>query len=200
MSDGSTQQRHRDQVAFAAAALCAIAGVLIWMLWVLPIARSVGEAAPTPVGDSMTVELAAGESAGLWGSGQSVVFGTVDCSVVSPDGDPVTQLGPPALTWDDTVWWMNPRPGFEQFAQFTAEDAGAHEVSCVDSLDTYGGEYLVAGDTFGSGSIGLGRTGSNDFAVGTLLAFGAVVCPLFAVLVVIVIPLRRLRDRRRARR
>lgn len=199
MSAPSAAQNNRDRIALGGAALALVVGALIWVLWVLPIARSVGEATPTPIGVPVVVDLEAGERVGIWSSGLPASFGTMDCTVTSPEGAPVPQVGPPSLTWDDTLWWMTPRRGFEQLSQIVGASAGPHTIECSDSLDRYDGEVLVAGDAFGPESIGLGRTGSSDFAGGTLLAFGAVVCPPFAVLLPIVIGLRRLRDRRRAR-
>lgn len=181
----------RDAVAFGFSALCACIGVLIWTLWVLPVAASVREADPVPLGRGETVELQRGERVGIWGSGVSAMLGTLECSVSDPDGSDLAQRKGPSLSWDDTLWWMTPKRGFEQHAQFTAAHEGAHSVTCTDSLDTYDGEFLVAGDAFGSGSIGLGRTGGNDFATGTMLAFGAVFCLPVAVLLPVVILVRR---------
>ncbi|MFB8190008.1 hypothetical protein ACFC14_11825 [Microbacterium sp. NPDC055988] len=190
----------RDAVAFGFSALCACIGVLIWTLWVMPVAASVGEADPLPLGRGQTVELNAGERVGIWGSGVSAMLGTLECSVSGPGGDSLAQRGGPSLSWDDTLWWMTPKRGFEQHTQFTSMDAGVHTVTCTDSLDTYDGEFLIAGDVFGSGSIGLGRTGGSDFATGTLLAFGAVFCLPVAVLLPVVILIRRLVTRRRSAR
>ena len=192
---------HRDAVAFAFSAFCAIVGVLIWTLWVLPVAASVGEGEALPLGETSKIELSAGERVGVWGSGISAMLGTMRCTVEAPDGAELPQRGGPSLSWDDTLWWMTPKPGFEQSTQFTAGEAGVHTVTCTDSLDTYDGEFLLAGDAFGSGSIGLGRNGASDFAVGSLLAFGAVFCPLIVVLLPAVIVIRRLvaRGRRSGR-
>lgn len=198
MSTPAQTQRNKDQVALGAAAVALVAGVLIWLLWVLPIAGSLSEATPSPIGEPVGVELDAGERAGIWGSGLSVGFGTLDCAVTDPVGHEVSQRAAPSLTWDDTLWWTNPRPGFEQVSQIVAAEQGRYTVDCRDALGYYEGEILVAGDTFGSGSIGLGRSGSSDFAVGTVLAFCAVVCPLFGLLLPVVIGVRLLRDRRRA--
>lgn len=196
----SDRLAHRDAVAFGFSALCAVAAVLIWTLWVLPIAASVRESDATPLDRSVAIELGAGERVGVWGAGISAMLGTMECAVIAPDGAELPQRGAPSLTWDDTLWWMTPQRGFEQRTQFTSVDAGTHTVTCRDSLDTYDGEFLVAGDTFGSGSIGLGRNGGSDFAVGTILAFGAVFCPLFVVLLPGVILVRRLVTRSRRRR
>lgn len=197
MSRSAQQQRHKDQVALGAAALALLAGALIWLLWVMPITRSVAEASPAPLGEPLSVELAAGERVGIWASGLSAAFGAIECTVTGPDGDPLPQRGAPSLNWDDTLWWTNPRPGFEQVSQVVAVDEGRHTVDCRDSLGQYGGEILVAGDTFGAGDVGLGRTGSADFAIGTVLAFCAVVCPLFALLLPVIIVVRRLSERLR---
>lgn len=190
----------RDAVAFGFSALCACIGVLIWTLWVLPVAASVRDADPVPLGRGETVELRAGERVGIWGSGISAMLGTLECSVSGPDGAALPQRGGPSLSWDDTLWWMTPKRGFEQHTQFTAAHEGVHTVTCIDSLDTYEGEFLVAGDAFGSGSIGLGSTGGNDFATGTLLAFGAVFClPVAALLPVVILVRRRVTGRRSTR-
>jgi hypothetical protein len=177
-----------------------VGAVLIWVLWVFPVAASVEAADPHPIGESAVAELAAGERVGIWGRGISANLGTMACTVAAPDGEGVATRGGPSLGWSDTLWWMTPRWGFEQSAQFIAPDAGAYRVSCVDSLDTYDGDFLIAGDTFGSGSIGLGRNGGSDFAVGSLLAFGAVFCPLLAVLLPAVIGIRLAVTRRRSSR
>lgn len=179
-------------MAFVAAAICAATGILIWSLWVLPIVRSIETAEDLAIGKTMAVDLDAGSRAGIWTSGISAALGTMDCTVIGPDGAARPQRSASAVSWDDVLWWMTPRPGFVQSAQFTAVDAGAHLVDCRDSLDTYDGRFLVAGDSIGDGSIGLGRSGSNDFAVGTLLALGAVMCPPLAVLLPLVVVLRRL--------
>lgn len=196
----SDRLAHRDAVAFGFSAFCAVAALLIWTLWVLPIAASVRESDATPLDQSVTIALGAGERVGVWGAGISAMLGTMECAVIAPDGTELPQRGAPSLTWDDTLWWMTPKHGFEQRTQFTSVDAGTHSVTCTDSLDTYDGEFLVAGDSFGSGSIGLGRSGGSDFAVGTILAFTAVVCPLIVVLLPGVILVRRLVARNRRRR
>lgn len=183
-------------MAFFAAAICAVTGVLIWALWVLPIVRSIESAEDVPIGQTMAVDLDSGARVGIWTSGISATLGTMDCSVIGPDGAERPQQGPSAVSWDDVLWWMTPRTGFVQSAQFTAAEAGTHLVDCRDSLDTYDGRFLVAGDSIGDGSIGLGRTGGNDYPVGSLLALGAVMCPPLAVFLPLVILLRRLITRR----
>lgn len=190
---------HRDAVAFWFAGLCACAGALIWVLWVLPISASVADAEPRGLGSTAEIDLRSGESVGIWGSGISAMLGTMDCTVSGPGGeDPVLRSGP-SLSWDDTLWWMTPRSGFEQAVVFTAVSDGRHEVTCADGLDTYDGDFLLAGDAFGSGSVGLGRNGASDIAVGSLLAVGAVFCLPLAVLLPAVILIRRAVTRRRDR-
>ncbi|MCK2036271.1 hypothetical protein KZC51_08985 [Microbacterium sp. SSW1-49] len=188
----------RDRLALGAALTSVVAGALIWLLWVLPVATSVDRAAAHPLGEPAIVELDAGQRVGIWGSGISANLGTMACTVNTAEGEDVATRGGPALVWSDTLWWMTPKWGFEQSVQFTALEAGMYRVSCADSLDTYDGEFLVAGDSFGGGSVGLGRHGGSDFAVGSVLAFGAVFCPLFAVLLPIVIGIRLAISRRRA--
>ena len=190
----------RDHVALGAALVALLAGVLIWTLWVIPIASSVDEAEPSGLGSSVRVDLDEGERFGVWASGISAALGSTSCTVIAPDGAELPWRGAPSLTWDDTLWWMTPRHGFEQIVQFTASASGVHTVTCVDSLGTYDGDFLVAGDSFGGGEVGLGRTGSNGFALGTVLAFCAVVLPLFSVLLPVVIGLRIVFTRRRSAR
>lgn len=200
MTLGAAAQRQKDRVALGAAALSAIAAALVWMLWVVPIAASVERAEPQPIGTSVTVELDGGQAAGIWATGRAAWLGTAECLVVGPDRSELPLTAGPSLNWEDTLWWITPRAGFEQILRFTSTSSGTYEVRCADGLDTYDGEFLVAGDTFGAGAIGLGRGGSSDFPIGAILAFCAVVLPLFSVLIVPVIALRRLRDRRRSGR
>ncbi|WP_435743718.1 hypothetical protein [Microbacterium sp. PMB16] len=174
--------------------------MLIWTLWVLPIAASVDAADSRPLGATFTVELEAGERVGVWSQGISASLGTTECTVTAPDDSRVAQRGAPALDWDDTLWWMTPKRGFAQMSQVTAATTGDHRIRCEDSLDTYDGAFLVAGDSFGGGSIGLGRGGGADYAVGTMLAFGAVFLPPFAVGVTIIVLVRTASARRSARR
>lgn len=190
----------RDRFALTTALLCAVGGVLIWVFWVFPVAASVDAADTHPMGEDALVELDAGERVGIWGRGISANLGTMTCTVTAPEGDGVATSSGPSLDWSDTLWWMTPKRGFEQSAQFTAADDGAHRVSCADSLDTYDGEFLIAGDSFGGGNIGLGRNGGSDFAIGSLLAFGAVFCPPVAVMLLVIIGIRLALAKRRSRR
>lgn len=190
----------RDRFALATALICAVGGVLIWVLWVFPVVASVDAADTHPMGERALVELDAGERVGVWGRGISANLGTMACTVTAPEGDGVATSSGPSLDWSDTLWWMTPKWGFEQSAQFTAADTGAYRVSCADSLDTYDGEFLIAGDSFGGGSIGLGRNGGSDYAIGSLLAFGAVFCPLVAVMLLVIVGVRLAVTRRRSSR
>ena len=190
----------RLRSAMLAAVLGAIGGTLIWVLWVLPVVASVDRADPRPLGDAIVVELGVDERAGVWSQGVSASLGTLDCVVTGPDGASVAQRGAPALDWSSTLWWMTPKPGFVQTSQFTASAAGAYEVRCADSLDIYDGAFLIAGDSFGGGSIGLGRGGGADYPVGTMLSFGAVFLPPFAVAVSIIVLIRVAVSRRALRR
>ena len=55
-------------MAFFAAAICAVTGVLIWALWVLPIVRSIESAEDVPIGQTMAVDLDSGARVGIWTS------------------------------------------------------------------------------------------------------------------------------------
>nr|WP_201469317.1 hypothetical protein [Microbacterium hydrocarbonoxydans] len=186
----------KDRAALAVAAACAVISVLIWSLWVLPIVRSIDEARSTPTGRTVAVELAEGETVGIWASGTSAALGTMTCSVVDSGGSELPQWGGPTLGWEDVLWWMSPRHGFAQQSQITSRAAGEHLVRCEDALGTYEGEFLVAADSFGSGAIGLGRNGGSEYPIGSILVYCAVICPLLAVLIPVVILLRRLVARR----
>ena len=186
----------KDHAAFLAAAVCAVVSILIWMLWVLPVAGSIDDARPVPIGRTIAVDLSEGQTVGIWASGRSAALGSMDCTVTDVHGSEVPQSGGSSLRWDDVLWWMTPRRGFEQHSQITASEAGEYVVRCEDSLDTYDGEFLVAGDSFGTGDVGLGRTGGSDYSIGAILVFCAVLCPPVAVLIPAVILLRRLFTRR----
>ncbi|WP_143469787.1 MULTISPECIES: hypothetical protein [unclassified Leucobacter] len=167
------------------AAISAIIGTLVWLLWALPISGSVRDAHPQVLGEPIAVTLESGERAGIWTDSAAAALETLECTAIDERGGEIGLRRAPALSWDDALWWATPRSGFEQVRAFTAPSAGAVEVRCVDRMGVYGGGFLIAGDSFGSGSIGLGRTGGNDFAVGTILVFCAVVCPLLAAFLLV---------------
>lgn len=162
---------------------CLIGTALIWILWVVPVARSVDEAEPVPLGRTIAVSDGAH---GVWVSGRAGMLGLVQCT---SDGEVTSG---PSLDWEDTLWWMTPREGFEQ----TRRVSGATSITCESTLESYEGEYLVARDVFGSRKVWIGRMGEPS---GTVLALGAVGLPLFAVFltpVLVVRELRRVRSRR----
>jgi len=158
-------------------AICFVGSALIWILWVLPIARSIERAEPVPLGEP--IEVSAGAH-GVWASGRAAMLGLVRC-----ESDGALSSGP-SLEWDDTLWWMTPREGFEQ----TRRVSGATRVVCEATLDSYEGEYLVARDAFGSRSVWIGRMGEPS---GTVLAVGAVGLPLFAVFLTPILIVQTLR-------
>lgn len=162
------------------AAIFAVAGAGIWGLWVLPVNASVRDAEPHSIGTPIAVTLTAGDRAGIWTNSLAADLEVLECEVRDSAGSEVAIRRAPALDWDDTLWWVNSRPGFAQVRAFTAERDGEYSVGCRDQTGWYEGEVLVAADSFGAGSVGLGRFGSNDFAKGTILSFCAVVCPLLS--------------------
>lgn len=165
------------------AGITAVIGALVWLLWALPISSSVRDAHPRALGEPIAVTLEPGERAGIWTDSAAAALETLECTATDARGREIGLRRAPALSWDDALWWATPRTGFEQVRAFTAPSAV--EVRCVDRMGVYDGGFLIAGDSFGSGSIGLGRTGGNDFAVGTILVFCAVVCPLLAVFLLV---------------
>lgn len=167
------------------ALVSALAGAGVWVLWVLPMDASVRDARPYSIGSSVEVTLVAGERVGIWSSSIAADLEVLECEVTGPDGADAATRRPPALNWDDTLWWFTSRPGFAQFRAFGAAHDGKYSVQCRDETGWYEGEFLLASDSFGGGSVGLGRFGSSDFATGTILAFCAVVCPLLAGLLVV---------------
>lgn len=176
-----------------AALVSAIIGALLWGLWVLPIAASVREAEPVTTGES--VQVAAGSDVvGIWAYGRSAILGTLVCAV---DGEQAQAWKGPSLTWDDVLWWVPGRMGFVQELQVRLDPDTAHEVTCTDALGTYEAEYVVARDTFGSTNIGLGRSGSADFALGTILPVGAVMAPAFTLMFPLIALTNAVRRRRR---
>ena len=67
------------------------------------------------------------------------------------------------------------------------------QVRCRESLATYGGEFLVAADTFGEGRV------LRGVSTGSALAVAAVGLPLFAVVLAPVMVVQTLRRRRMRR-
>lgn len=162
------------------AVVSGIGAVLVWVLWALPVADSLGEATPVPLGTPVSVVLSEGERAGLWMNSPAEALGTYRCDVQGPRGRAVPTAQPPALEWSDVLWWASDRPMFAQVLGFAAASPGEYTVTCVERTGSYGGDVLLARNSFGAGTIGLGRTGGADFAVGSLLAFCAVVLPLLS--------------------
>lgn len=167
------------------ALISGLAGASIWGLWVIPVNASVRDAEPHPIGSSIEVTLAAGERVGIWSNSLAADLEVLECEVRDPAGAEVATRRAPALSWDDALWWVTARSGFAQVRAFEAAGDGEYSVNCRDETGWYDGEILLASDSFGGGSVGLGRFGSNDFATGTILAFCAVVCPLLAGLLVL---------------
>ena len=173
----------RHQMLWWLVGCCIIGSVLIWMLWVLPIARSVSNAEPTPLGQEVAVDEG---TYGVWMSGRAAMLGVTGCA---SDGE-LTEG--PSLDWEDTLWWMTPREGFSQVRRVS----GGTHLHCESTLDSYEGEYLIARDVFGSRQVWIGRMGERS---GTVLAVGAVGLPLLSIFltpILIVQSLRRLRDQR----
>lgn len=184
---------------------CVGGAALIWMLWVLPVASSVADAAPVPLGEISVVDAAAGESVGVWASGPAALLGLAECTGTDAAGHDVPLFAGATPDWDDVLWWMTPRDGFRQVLRAVPAAPGEVEIVCVSAMDAYEGQFLLAGDSFGAGSVGLGRGGNVDYPVGTLLALGAVTLPLFSVLLLVVLIVqtlvsrgRRIRTRGRA--
>ena len=165
--------------------IIALAGAGVWGLWALPANASVRDARPHPIGSPVEATLAAGERVGIWSNSVAADLEVLKCEVTGPQGVEVATRRAPALNWDDTLWWYTSRPGFAQLRAFEAAHDGKYSVQCRDATGWYEGEFLLASDSFGGGSVGLGRFGSNDFATGTILAFCAVVCPLLAGLLAV---------------
>lgn len=162
------------------ALISAIVGAGIWWLWVLPVNASVRDATPQPIGSSVEVTLVAGDRVGIWANSVAADLEVLACEVSGPAGAEAAMLRAPSLSWDDAPWWVTARSGFAQIRAFEAGGDGEYSVHCRDETGWYEGEFLLASDSFGGGSVGLGRFGSNDFATGTILVFCAAVCPLLA--------------------
>lgn len=180
-------------------AACVAGGALIWMLWVLPVASSVAAAAPVPLGETAAVEAAAGESVGVWASGPAALLGLTECAGTDAAGQDVPLRAGATPDWDDVLWWMTPRDGFRQVLRAVPAATGEVTIACASAMDAYDGDFLLAGDSFGAGSVGLGRGGNVDYPVGTLLALGAVTLPMFSVMLFVVLIVQTLRVRARGR-
>lgn len=188
--------RERLQFGWAIAGLGAVAAVLVWTLWVIPVNRSIADAAPAGFGVPVTVHLEAGDTVGIWAKGASPALGTAECSATGPAGRVPAKAQHGALDWDDTLWWATARPGFSQIRAFSATAPGAYTVNCSDSLGSYGGEYLLADSADKGFLIGLERTGGADYHASSMLAFAAVGAPLLVLLLVPVMAIQTLRVRR----
>lgn len=188
------RMRHRTQLLWALVGVCVVASTLIWALWVVPVSQSVEAAQPVPLGQR--VELPAEGVTGVWSSGAAPLLGLVECRAETTDGTPLRTWSVPSPGWDDTLWWMTPRTGFSPARSIADAGGAAASVTCSSRIDTYDGEFLLAGDvTAGGGGVGLGRMGNVDYPTGTLLALGAVGLPLFAFLMTIVLLVQGLRTR-----
>ncbi|RYF67776.1 MAG: hypothetical protein EOO29_36325 [Comamonadaceae bacterium] len=187
------QQEARLQLLWCLVVACALGAVLVWRLWAVPIARSVAHAQPAALGESVRIALPPGEVAGVWASGISALLGTIRCTA-DVGGQPVALRRGPSLDWQDTLWWFTPREGFVQHLRLTGPHDGAViDLHCRDSLDRYGGEFLIAADSFGTA-----RITRADVPTGSALAVAAVGLPLFAVVLTPILAVQTIR-RRRAR-
>lgn len=189
------RMRHRTQLLWALVGACVVASALIWALWAVPVSQSVAAAQPVPLGQ--TVELPAEGVTGVWASGAAPLLGLVECRAETTDGTPLRTWSVPSPGWDDTLWWMTHGDGFSPVQSVADAGGAAASVTCRSQIDTYDGEFLLAGDVTGAGGgVGLGRMGNIDYPTGTLLALGAVGLPLFAFLMTIVLLVQGLRARR----
>lgn len=178
--------------------VCALGSALVWLLWAHPIADSLNRAETHPLHTPLEVDLSAGDRIGIWTNSVAADLGTLECSVTGPGNRTQKLTGPPALEWSVVLWWASARPGFSQVAGFSAQDSAVYTVHCTERTGWYDGELLLASDSFGEGSIGLGRMGSADFAQGTILAYCAVVLPLLTVALGIMTLVAAVRGRTRA--
>lgn len=187
--------RHRRQMLWALVGVCVVASALIWALWVVPVSQSVAAARPTPLGEA--AELPAEGVTGVWASGTAALLGLVECRAETADGISLRTWSAPSPGWEDTLWWMTPRTGFSPVRSIADAGGPAASVTCSSRIDSYDGEFLLAGDvTAGGGGVGLGRMGNVDYPTGTLLALGAVGLPLFSFFMTIVLLVQGLRARR----
>ncbi|WP_344229490.1 hypothetical protein [Microbacterium binotii] len=192
------RMRHRTQLLWVLVGVCVVASTLIWAVWAVPVSQSVAAAQPVPLGQ--TVELPAEGVTGVWASGAAPLLGLVECRAETVDGSSLDTWSVPSPGWDDTLWWMTHGDGFSPVLSIADAGGAAASVTCSSRIDTYDGEFLLAGDvTAGGGGVGLGRMGNVDYRTGTLLALGAVGLPLFALLMAIMLLVQRLRARRSAR-
>lgn len=156
-----------------------VVSILVWVLWVIPVNRSVAAAAPTEVGEPIVAEFDRGAHVGIWAKGLSPQLESMECSVRGPGGRAVSVLLDRELAWDDTLFWLTARAGFFSDRGFTAAAQGAHVVKCVDSLGIYDGEYLVADMVTGTGSM---RVRGVPVSIHSALSVAAVGAPLMAIL------------------
>ncbi len=191
--------KERRWLGWLACALSAALGLGLWVFWVLPVRASVADATPGPSGTSVSVRLEEGQRVGIWASGRAAMLGTLECTVRSAGGEEPAVQRVRDLSWNDTLWWVTPRAGFESYAGFGAGATGEYAVSCDDSIGGYEASYLLAKDPQAPGWIGLGRGGSADFRSSSVLAYGAVVAPLLAVLLLPIMGVQSLRARHRRR-
>lgn len=192
--------KERRWLGWVACVLSAALGLGLWLFWVLPVHASVAQAEPGPSGASVSVRLEEGQWVGIWASGPAATLGTLECAVRLAGGGEVAVERVRDLSWNDTLWWVTPRAGFESYAGFSAGAAGDYSVSCSDSIGSYEATYLLAKDPQAPGWIGLGRGGSADYRSSSVLAYGAVVAPLLAVLLLPIMGVQSLRARRQRRR
>ena len=178
--------------------VCALGSLLIWLLWAHPVADALNRAETHPLDVPLHVDLEQNERVGIWANSVASDLGTLECAVTTPAGESVPTVAPPALEWSDVLWWASSRPGFTQIAGFSARESAEYTVQCTESTGWYDGEMLLASDSFGEGSIGLGRTGAADFAQGTILAYAAVVLPLLTLALGVMTVVAALRGRIRA--
>ncbi|PXA67133.1 hypothetical protein [Cryobacterium arcticum] len=180
------------------AGACLAGSSVIWALWVVPVSASVAEARPTALGES--IDLSGTDGSGVWATGSAALLGLVQCRAETVDGRTLATRAVPSPGWDDTLWWMTPRESYTPLFSVEDSDGVAASITCASRLADYEGDFLVADDVSGGGSaVGLGRGGNIDYPVGTLLALGAVMGPLFGVALTVTLILQGVRSRLRRR-
>lgn len=189
--------RERIQFGWFTLLAAAIAGILVWLFWVLPVTRSVESAIPAELGTVLVQELSAQQTVGIWSTRQAATFGTARCTVAGPHGAAIALRASHDIGWDDTLWWMTAQPGFRPTHSFRAQDAGTYTVTCSDVLATYGGEYLLAQSTQGGRLLGVGRGGGASYPFGSVLAITAVGAPLLVIMLTPIMIVQTIRTRRR---